>query len=163
MTQSPEVKQPKLQGYCAALYDRFFVESTIEILPGTSDEIRVWRGGLVATALDVGIPDGVYKRVTNQLENLYCIEQLERGVRGAPTTMLLLRAPTLDVWQDAENISARGLTSRAAPAILSRRVEDMERRTGKLDIPLALKELQDQIDELKFAVRDLQQKTNKES
>lgn len=144
-----EVRQPKLQTYCALLYERFLTEHTVEVV----DEIecKIWRGKLVATALDIGIPDGVYKRVTNQLENLNCIEQLERGVRGAPSVYVLLRPPTADVWQD--EIRGKGLTGRYAPAILDRRISDIERRLpNNFDVVKALGELQQQIDELKFVL-----------
>jgi hypothetical protein len=149
-TVTDEIKQPKLLGYCTALYDRFLTEHTVEEVDG--EELQVWRGKITVTARNVGIPDGVYKRVMDQLHNLYCIEQIERGYRGNyPTTVVLLRPPTAEVWED--EVADRGLTRRDGAAILSRRLSDLERRLGTLDIVKALGELQQQIDDLKSKVK----------
>jgi len=162
-----ETKQPKLLSYCSILYARFLSESITESVEGL--EVRVWRGKLTKTATAVGIPDGVYKRVVDQLITLKCIDQLQQGRRGSnPTTIILLRPPTADVWDD--EIRARDLTRSLTPAILSRRLDDLERQLKGVDIVKALGELQKQIDELNKSVKKLQDlhykqlpKTNKES
>ena len=143
-SKDTELRQPKMQQYCAALYDYFEATATIEDVEGT--ELQVWQGQLTQATKQVGIPDGVYKRVMDQLKTLECIEQVAQGRRSMPTIILLLRAPTLDIWKE---IRSEGLTRRDEAAILRRRLDDLERRLpAGLDIVKAFSELQKQLDDL---------------
>lgn len=139
-----ELRQPKMQYYCAALYSHFESTATVEDVEGT--QLQVWRGQLSYATKKVGIPDGVYKRVMDQLKTLECIEQVAQGRRSMPTVIVLLRPPTLDIWQE---IRSEGLTRRDEAAILRRRLDDLERRLpAELDIVKAFSELQQQLDDL---------------
>jgi hypothetical protein len=146
-----DVRQPKLQSYCALLYESMVLESTKELVDGA--ELSVWRGYVTHKAKDVGIPDGVYKRVMDQLHRLKCVEQVERGYRGPrPTTVILLRPPLTEVWQD--EIRARPLTSRERAAILDDRIKALEEKLKGVDIVQALAELQQQIDNINHVLYD---------
>lgn len=150
MAELAEVRQPKLLTYCAALYERFLLESEHETVEGT--EMLVWRGKLVTTATDVGIPPGTYKRVMDQLKRMSCVEQIT--IPNQVTAVILHRPPTPEVWQD--EIQGRDLTRGETPAILSRRIEDMERRLEGIDIKQALVELQQEVDDCKTKIKQLQ-------
>jgi|SRR5215472_11001558 len=144
-------EQPKLQSYCNLVYAHMYDNSKLEAHEGL--ELRVWRGKLIKTILSLGVPDGTYKRVMDQLIALGCIEQVERGYRGKfPTTIVLIRPPTADVWEDS---ASGGLTRGVTPAILSARIDDLARRLGTINIPQALGELQAQIDDCKKSLQEL--------
>ena len=149
-------EQPKLQTYCSLVYAYMYDHSKIEEHEGL--ELRIWRGKLVKTVLSLGVPDGTYKRVMDQLATLGCIEQMERGYRGNfPTTIVLIKPPTADIW---ENSASGGLTRGTSPGILEARIDDLARRLGTINIPQALGELQVQIDDCKKILQELQQKHN---
>lgn len=157
LSDDTEVRQPKLLSYCSALYERFVAESAIEVVEDV--ELIVWRGKVTITAKDVGIPDGTYKRVMDQLTRMKCVEQVERGFRGsAPTSVILHRPPTVEVWQDESR--GRVLTRGETPAILSRRLDDLERRLEGIDIKRALAELQKEIDDVRSLARNLNSTQN---
>ena len=148
----PDPTQPKLRSYCAALYDHFLAESSVDEETGYA----IWRGHITKAARTVGIPEGTYKRVTDALHDLHCIEQIERGFRGnARSVVILHRAPTDEVW-DASESGRKPLTRPEAPAILSRRVDELERRLEGLDIKQALVDLQQQITKLRRQQESLQ-------
>jgi hypothetical protein len=133
-----------LQSYCAALYSLFEDNAIYEEVDDS--RLLVWRGRLTHATKEVSIPDGVYKRVMNQLRALGCIEQVEQGRGSLPTVIILFNPPTMDVWQD-EIISRQGLTHRDESAILRARLDDMDKRLGGLDIVQALVEIQKQHDD----------------
>ena len=146
----PDSTQPKLRSYCAALYERFLDESSKDDETGYT----VWRGHFTKTARAIGIPDGTYRRVMDALHELGCIEQVERGFRGNNSSAIILHgAPTQEVW-DRVGSGRKPLTRPDAPAILSRRVEDIERRLEGLDIKQALVDLQQQIRSLRDDIKN---------
>jgi hypothetical protein len=152
---------PKLYSYAVALYERMLVESTVEEVEGS--DYRVWRGFITKTVASLGIPDGTYKRITDRLSELGCIEQVSRGYRGNNTSVYILHiAPTIEVWEGAGSgrSLAEHLTSRPESATLSARVEGLERRLEGIDIKQALVELQKQIRKLQDDFQDLQDKHN---
>ncbi len=155
-----EVRQPKLKSYCNAFYALMYDDSFI---PENDPNLRLWRGHITKATDALGIPKGTYKRIMDQLTALHCIELVERGFRGSSlSTVILLRPPTDEVWQD-ERLAAPDLTRGEAPAILSARIKEIERRLPKIDLVKALGELQQQIGDLNKRFDELQQQMNKES
>lgn len=152
-SQETTVRQPKLQSYCALLYSHMLDNSTVE------EGFTVWQGKITKTTEQLGIPTGTYKRIMDQLRAMKCIEQVERGFRStAGTTVILLRPPTDEVWQD-ESVG-KGLTDDLRPAILLKRIEALEGRLGQIDWIRALSELQQEIDNIKLDLNIVLQHVN---
>lgn len=146
--------QPKLRSYCAAFYERMVEESNEE------DGLVVWRGYITKTIRGLGIPDGTYKRITDKLQELGSVEQVERGFRGnKPSVMILNYPPTDEVWDRGES-GRQGLTGPPSAAILARRVNDLERRLEGLNIKEALVDMQQQIRKLQTAIQGLSDNNN---
>lgn len=87
-----------LQVYCNTLYDLFDKEAVNVESEGSV--FRIFKGFIVQSASNAGIPDGVYTRVMERLTLLDCLQVLEVGRRNAPSIIVLNRPPTQEVWDE---------------------------------------------------------------
>jgi hypothetical protein len=133
------------------MYDRFMSQATYD--PET--KVTIWRGKLIQTADDLGLPAGTYKRVMDALTDLQCVEMLERGMRGQLTSLILHAAPTDELWTQAP--AHKDLTRPESSAILSRRVQELERRLEGFDVKQGYVELQRQVSSLQDDVNFIKQ------
>jgi hypothetical protein len=115
-----------------ALFAHFIEHAETRVIEGKT--LDVWIGHLNRTCKSLGIPRGTERRVVGPLEAMGCIEILQRGAANYPTVVLLNRPPTEKLWADHE----KPLTSRQSYAMLSQRVEAIEKRLGGADIGEAL-------------------------
>lgn len=140
----------KLFHYCTILYERMESEATAEVLPAIVDgdgaAVLVWRGRLIATCDDLGIPRGSYQRVVRALRNSQCVEQSERGFRGVSLSVFTLHhPPTPEVQADLKD-SPAPLTTAPSLDRLSAEVRDVQRQLGGINIPEALIEVERRLD-----------------
>ena len=137
------MSQSKIQGYCNALYERMDSEATIE------EGVRVWKGRLIATCKDLGIPEGSYAKVAAQLRALGCIEQVSRGYRGSAFSMFVLHFPPTDErWL---NLNNSALTNAPSLDRLAAAVEDMRRQIGGINLISALENLDERLGKVETA------------
>lgn len=135
--------------YATALYARMLNDA--KIVEGQT----IWRGRIVDTCIQLGIPQGGYNRVLNLLRKLECIELIERGFRGDTlTSYRLLKPPTAEAFAESFVKSAPGdLTRRPSLDRLSQTVKDIDDNIGGINIPKALKVLEDRIVKLERQMR----------
>lgn len=132
-------KGMKLQFYCSTLYNHMS-ENSLTLTETIEDkEITavVWQGRIVQTCVELGIPEGSYKRVTDKLRTLGCIEWVERGYRGESLSSCILHyPPTPDRWE--REISLEALTRAPNLDRLSADVqalrEELRSKLGGLDV-----------------------------
>lgn len=145
----------KMESYCSLLYDRMDEQASIE------ENVRVWRGKLILTCTELGIPEGTYAKVVTKLRSLGCIEQVTRGYRGnAPSVFILHFPPTVDVWRQATNVKSV-LTDAPTLDSLSVLVEDLRKQLGGLNLVAAFTNIEARLTQLETAVKDI--KSNKAS
>lgn len=130
----PLTKAPsKTHSYAAALYD--VMDKAAEMRQTDGGEVRLWTGFIRQTCDELGIPQGVYRRVLSLLEDCGCLQILQRGVRGYPSLIALLKVPTAEVLESG----GRGdLTRRLNPAMLESSVRNMQEQIGGLNVADAL-------------------------
>lgn len=149
----------KLAHYCTILYERMEVEAlgnAIRADPNYETNIHIWKGRLIATCDDLGIPRGSYQRVVKALRNTQCIEQVERGFRGAAlSTFILHHPPTLDV-QEALRDSPGRLTGGPNYDSLRAEVQAIAKQLGGMSIPEALLEVEKRFESITARLDELE-------
>ena len=164
MSEQPaESSTPKLTrnaAYVNALYDLMDRKSTDEKIGEM--EVRVWRGSITKACKEVGVPDGVYRRVVETAENLGIIEILQQGNKGQPTVAILHYPPTEEVWLRAggQKVLGEPLTQRETLATLSQKQRDISESLGGLNVAKALAEQQQQIDRLGLRLKKVEELLN---
>lgn len=131
---------PKTQSYANALYELMDNNAVKRVVAGQS--YKVWEGPLTKTMQSIGVPQGVERRVTRLLEELDCIQILQRGSRTYPSVVALLAPPTADRWDD---FRSRGLTTRPTAARLAAEVKDIKKMLGGGDIAAILINFEERI------------------
>jgi hypothetical protein len=135
----------KFYVYCNRLYERMDSEAVIE------ENLRVWRGRIIATCKDVGIPEGTYSKVVNKLRSIGCVEQISRGYRGTALATFILHYPPTPDRLDARS----DLTDAPSYDRLAARIEDVTRQLGGINVVSALHNLEQRIQKLESKARDL--------
>ena len=136
----------KLRSYCHLLYARMDAEATDE------QNVRVWRGRLIETCGDLGIPEGSYSKVVTRLRELGCIEQVTRGFRGTALSTYIVRYPPTDeVW----NVKSSSDPLTTAPTVdsLVARMENLERQLGGLNVVDAMANFEKRLQQVEKANR----------
>lgn len=138
----------KLQSYCSLLYERMNSEATIE------ENLKVWRGKVISTCLELGIPEGSYSKVVNKLRSMGCIEQVMRGYRGsAPSVFTLQYPPTSEVW-DRSISGTIPLTDGPTLDRMAAMLEDLRRQIGGVNLVDALVNIEERLSKLETAVKE---------
>src|SRR5437868_717963 len=125
MSADPIVDQPKLVSHCATLYSK---------LDSEADEDHVWEGKIIEACRVIGINQGSYSRVVNSLRKLGCIEQLERGYRGKPSTYRIHYPPTPEVWETRAPERTKDLTTAPSSDTMAAAVRDLQTQIGGLNV-----------------------------
>ena len=138
-------EQTKLYHYCSALYARMDDEAVVE------EGFRVWRGRIVQTCIDVGIPKGTYIKVVTKLRSVGCVEQVNRGFRGASLATFILREPPTEDRLE----SKPDLTENPSYDMLLAQVEDLKRQLGGLNVVSALHNFEQRLQKVERKTRNL--------
>lgn len=134
-----------IQIYCNGLYELF--ESEAENVDSEGSVYRVWKGFIVQSAANVGIPDGVYTRVMDRLRILGCLQVIETGRRNTPSVIVLLRPPTQEVW---DAIDEKDLTKPPSDAkILGQTMEKIKTQIGEINAVDAFRAIDSQLTSIK--------------
>lgn len=137
----------KMQSYCSLLYERMDSEATVE------ENERVWRGKIISTCAELGIPEGTYAKVVGQLRKMGCIEQVMRGYRGnAPSVYTLQYPPTPEVWRQAVT-GTIPLTDGPTFDRVAALVEDLRKQMGGVNLVSALANIEERLTKLETAIR----------
>jgi hypothetical protein len=156
-------KGEKLVSQAGALYNELYNNSDLVTIEG-GDEVRVWKGSIVNTALSVGVPYGSYGAVVKALLYLGCIQQLQSGARNSPTVYVLHTEPTEELWANYDDHAAQALTKRARSATLVSEAERIIQSLGGADLGKVLKNHEDRITALeKQTAQSLKEGTNAKS
>jgi hypothetical protein len=151
-----ETEQPKLLSYCASLYDYMTAHSIASVDEVGADR-NVWRGRLVATCDELGIPRGGYNRVVTLLRNLGCIELATRGYSGKTLSEFILHYPPTQERYAAAIVksSLERLTAKPTLDRLSADIQDLARQLGGINLIDAFSNIEDRLKKLETAVREL--------
>jgi hypothetical protein len=154
----------KIEETASALYARFQKEANVQTL-SNGDSVLVWKGKLVDTILDTGIPYGSYRRNVDVLEQIGAIQVIARGTRGTSTIIVLLQPPTEELWA-ARGSSDTRLTQAVDSATLMKQAQEILDSLGGLDgeaIKRALVNLEGRMKDLENRVNALENVIPKES
>ena len=103
------------------------------IAEGMKGRRRVWEGHTTRIFNNLELSTPYYTSVLNHLKRMGCVEQLRRGGGSATSKWLLIREPTIDLYEakGSEHINPATLKGRVAET--ERNIRDLNR---KLDIVL---------------------------
>lgn len=123
------------------------------------NEPILWRGRIIETCDQLGIPRGGYNRVVATLRNLGCVEQVSRGYRGQALSEFILHfPPTPEVWETANVKSAlEGLITTESPDRLSADIQALRKQLGGINLVEAFSNIEGRLQQLETAVKGLQQ------
>lgn len=127
--------QPKTHSYANAFYAHMADNAVDRVIDGKP--FKVWEGSITKTCRELGIPAGTERRVIRPLEQMGAIQMLSRGVANYPTIIALIRPPTEELWAD---VSGLPLTGRLSYDRLVRKVEEIERQLGGVNLAEVLKD-----------------------
>jgi hypothetical protein len=127
-----------------------------QALKANADSDGFFEGSVTQLWMKLKISNSYYSPTFTALEKKGCIERIDRGSRNYGSKIAVKLAPTADDWNEVGG----HLTTRAASARLSQRVEDIEQRLGGLDIGLALAELADEVRILKARIAQIAKDTH---
>lgn len=99
-------------------------------------ELRIYRGSVTKLWKTLNISMGYYSDVFTALEHNSCITRIQQGGRNVDSIIVLHGPPAWESWT-TEGLQ-EPLTQPKPTDILSQRVEDLERRLGRLNIVEAL-------------------------
>lgn len=147
--------QPVLVSHCASLYSKLDGEAKNLIAGDTNNSERIWEGKIIDACTSIGITVGSYSRVVNALRRLGCIEQVEQGYRGKPSIYRVNYPPTPEVWRDHAPERTEDLTKGPSSDTMSRRLRDLEKQLGNINLVEALMGLEKKIDTLHQEFQEL--------
>ena len=90
------IQKPAIVDHCMAAYEAMEEEAV------TEDEGLVYEGfltKLILQKLNLSMP--YYTKVTKELKRMGCIHQLRRGGSTTPSRWMLLREPTMTLYEDS--------------------------------------------------------------
>ncbi len=119
------VQKPAILDHCMAAYEAMVEESE------TEDEGLVYQGfltKLILNNLSLSMP--YYTKVTKELKRMGCIHQLRRGGSTTPSRWLLLREPTMQLYEDSKE--AREMIGTDRVSVLEQRVRDQQEQINAL-------------------------------
>lgn len=143
-------KGEKLVSHSNTLYNHMFSHSEVITLEENS-VIRVWKGSVVNTSLELGIPYGSYGACIRALTAIGSIQIVKRGARNNPSVVALLAEPTEELWASFNSFASEALTKRTRAATLTAEAERIIATLGGADIGKVLKNFEDRITALETA------------
>lgn len=148
----------KIKGYAFELYDAMAHNSIVE------DGVIKWYGSVGALIRELKINQGYQTLLMRLLTQTDCLRQAQKGSKNTPSVYVLMRDPASippDEWPSAYRIvksRAEGLTNDLGGyKLLSDQIKAVaERIPPELNLAKALTELQQQIDEIKEQITELE-------
>jgi len=120
---APPPDLPKL----VALYDALYREAKGD----------TFTGSVVQAYHSTQLPGSYYSRLFHYLTEMGCIEQVQRGTRGRPSIIRLVKTPTeedfLSVYKPGK-FTQKSLTNLKSHATLQEEVEMLTRRLPNIDL-----------------------------
>lgn len=155
-TRGGEVARLYVQ--CCKFYEAMY--ETAEVKKIRDLDHLVWSGKVTVLFQSLGIPQGVYGKMMNQLYHLGCITKLIQGSEAVPSEFALHYHPSERPWTTPYRAGRDkpDLTARVMPATmiqLERRIDDLARTLGGLDLVGVLAEFQKRLDALQLEVNAL--------
>jgi hypothetical protein len=123
--------------HCMRVYAMMDSESRTEEVDGNPEgmsvERKVWEGHTTRIFNDLRLSTPYYTSVMAHLKRMGCVEQLRRGGGSATSLWLLIREPTLDLYEKkgSGHVNPTTLTGRTAEN--ERNIRELNR---KMDIIL---------------------------
>lgn len=111
----------------AALATDTVVDEDVE---GNPIHSLMFVGAVTETLFSVGFNTGSYTKVINALKDMGCIEYLQKGAGGTPTSMILHYPPDLVTFK---SITGKSHKSREQNAALQRQIHDLNGRLLKVE------------------------------
>lgn len=148
----------RLYAQCCKLYEAMVPTAEVKDINGS--ELFVWSGKITILYKSLEIPQGAYGKVMNQLYHLGSITRLIQGSEAVPSEFALHHHPSERAWSLPYRPPSDepDLTGRVMPATivqLERKVDDIARATGGLDLVSVLAEFQKRLDALQLEVNAL--------
>lgn len=112
---------PQLFQHAVKVYEALEAES----------EDGVFKGKKVELFRRVGVSDGHYSQLFNTLEELGCIEQIQRGTAYSPTIIALHHPPDLETFRAAYK---KVLTTPTPLDTMRQQIKQLEGRLPSVDI-----------------------------
>lgn len=122
-------------GYCIALYDALKKEASDGQFVGSVTEVYK----------ALGISNQHYSVILRALVETGSLEHIQRGHHMRPTIYRLIHRPTKTQLREFDFLTPRTRRARVSEAALLKRVEELERRVGKVDVIPALQNLESRL------------------
>lgn len=139
----PESTPPALFAHCVTIYKEMLDQSKLMDVQGESGQetVVVYTGSLTRLFEKVGLSIPYYTHVTRALKLMDCCRQTRRGGGGQPSTWLMLREPTIELYNamDAQTTWKRGKTIQEQRLTdTNQRLTQMELRVNQLEYNYAI-------------------------
>jgi hypothetical protein len=129
----------------------------------TEDGTRVFEGHTtsVLQTLDPPLSMSHYTRIRRALLAMDCIAQVSRGSRNSKTVWVLIQPPKQELLDAADPaMIAQGKDDPSKLAILSQRIEDLQKQLGGFDVVKAMQDLEGRIIALEDRLNKQEKKKN---
>lgn len=156
---------PKIRGYAIQLHEKMTETAIVD----EADNV-IWTGSVSALFRELGLDQNYHTLVMRLLKETECLRQLQKGSKNIPSVYALLRSPALlaeEEWPSVNSIvksRAEGLTiSPAGYKLLEQEIRGVAERTGLaggLDIPKALVELANQVNQIEDKITEIERRLN---
>lgn len=137
-----EATTPALFHHCETVYDELLSQAKRVELDNGASTGMVYEGFLTALIKDdLHLSTPYYTSVTNALKKMGCIQQLRRGGSTTPSQWLLLKEPTLDLWNDnklGQNTGRIKYVTLDQHRALQTQIGDLNRRLSEVERRLGL-------------------------
>lgn len=125
---------PAMFNHCVNVYAEMTKQSEIEIQREHVDGLRIYTGMGTRLFQQLGLGNPYYTAVMRRLLDMDCIRQITRGGGGQPSKWLLLREPTLELWEQfPEGTRGRYGKTATRPQVPEQQVKDLHVRVGELE------------------------------
>jgi len=105
MSDKDEVAPAAIYGHCLTTYQAML--STAQIVEGDAgEEMVVWEGMLTHLISDLHLSTPYYTKIRRDLLRMGCVAQLKRGGGTAPSQWRLIKEPTIDLFNEAQEPKA---------------------------------------------------------
>lgn len=121
-----------------------YLEKLYLSLQSYADADGVFRGSKTMVYEKIGASSGWYSRLYNLLTTMGCIEVQQKGHRGRPSVVRLIKAPTREEF-DMLPLDSRDLTSVPTRGNLDERLRTLEGRLQGIDLGSYLVSLEDRL------------------
>lgn len=129
----------------------------------TGDGTRVFEGHTtsVLQTLDPPLSMSHYTRIRRALLAMDCVSQVSRGSRNSKTVWVLIQPPTQELLSAADPaMIAQGKDDPSKLAILSQRIDDLQRQLGGFDVVKAMKQVEGTLQDFEKRLKKLEKNTN---